>query len=136
VLAFFSVANPQAWWSRYVPQLWGFPVILCLVALREGRRSAELLLGTLALFLLGATSLLHLEQGGWSQFTASQADARARDALVKTLRTARAPAVATQDFGSYIYWLRRQGIPLRWVPRPELRCPAPLRSLSREICVQ
>lgn len=136
VLAFFSIANPQAWWSRYVPQLWTFPTILCLVALREGRKWPEQLLATLTLLLLAATCMIHLPQSSWSQLMASREEKRSRAVLVDTLQQAQTAMVATKSFGANIYWLRNQGIPLVWVPLPELHCPAPIRSHTLEICVR
>jgi hypothetical protein len=32
------LVNPEAWWARYVPQLWLVPIAVAVIALRAGRR--------------------------------------------------------------------------------------------------
>ncbi len=105
-----TIANPEMWWARYVPQMWILPILASASIIQDGRWRwiAFTIIG-----LMGLTSLTALS--GWTASTAA-VSARYKDNLNKiTSKLFLAEANGSQQvfLPALAYRLREQGLALR-----------------------
>ena len=130
----FVFLNPAAWWPRYSPCLWALPVVLCMPTLLVGRRLLDRSLAMAALFLAGMTSYIYCGQSWWEQRDKGAREDAEVVELMKQTTKGTPVEVATADFATYIYRLRREGYPLQWVSLKDLHCPAPILRKTLRFC--
>jgi hypothetical protein len=130
----FVFLNPAAWWPRYSPCLWALPVVLCMPTLLLGRRLLDRSLVMAALFLVGMTSYIYCGQSWWEQRDKGARENEEVADLMRQIPKGAPVEVATADFATYIYRLRREGYPLQWVGPKDLHCPAPTLRKTLRFC--
>jgi hypothetical protein len=129
-----ALANPEAWWARYAPQLWLVPLALaCAGLLAEGRGArVRCALAAAALVALGANASLVLVNATGRRLGDQ---ARVRAQLEELARSPQPVVVRFNGFGGSRDRLREAGVPFREIEM--LPCPAPatLVESRAEVCV-
>jgi hypothetical protein len=130
-----ALANPEAWWARYAPQVWIVPIALAcagLLAVPAGRDRLRRGMAAAALVALCANAALVLVNATGRRLR-EQAQVRAQ--LAELAGASEPIPVRFNDFGGSRYRLREAGVRFREVEA--LPCPEPTKLVESraELCL-
>ncbi|TPW17108.1 MAG: hypothetical protein FD130_793 [Halothiobacillaceae bacterium] len=116
------LANPEAWWARYTPQLWLIPLSLGVWLFLQSSKVARGL-GVVTLSLLSLNTLL--VAGAYFSYNQA-ANAELKTQLVDLAKSTAAIQVDFGPFAALRERLAAAGVPFETVPTTTLQCNAPL----------
>jgi hypothetical protein len=127
------VINPVAWWARFVPQLWLFPVIIFIFLLITFKHTAvqSFAKATIILMLINSCII-----GGVYMYSVYSNTKKAYEVFAKFKKANKPVYIYADIFTPNILKLKAQGIPFVQVTSFEaLHCADPVTVLKMDMCI-
>jgi hypothetical protein len=122
------LVNPAAWWARYIPQLWLFPLFPVILTLAsDSQHRLKRIAPGLAWFIL-LLGVLNILLVGQIHFSHNLQATQEINAFMAQIHQVKQPLLLKQN---YLFWnaplirLREQNIDYRLIGEAKLPCPNP-----------